>query len=104
MHAEDHLVCLDHLMRDAVVLAVPPGPCHRLAAEGGIVQGHGTNADPAGSTQIHAIAGFQAAGEADKQFAISCQGIDEPLFPGLKVLIVSPIQRDYVGIHDNHSG
>lgn len=53
-------------MRDAVVLAVTPGPGHRVAAEGGIVQGRGTNADLAGPTQIHAIAGFQAAGEADK--------------------------------------
>ncbi len=101
VHAEDHLVGLDHLMRDAVVLAVALSPGHRLAAEGRVVQGDGPKADPAGPAQVHAVAGLQPAGEGDKQFAISCQGADEPLFPGLKVLIVSPIQRDYIGIHNN---
>ena len=87
--------------RVAVVLAVALSPGHRLAAEGRVVQGDGPKADPAGPAQVHAVAGLQPAGEGDKQFAISCQGADEPLFPGLKVLIVSPIQRDYIGIHNN---
>ena len=104
MRAEDHLVGLEHLMGDAVVPAVALCPGHRLAAEGGVVQGDGAKSHPAGPAQIHAVARFQSAGEGDKQFAVTGQGVDEPLFPGLKGLIVSPMQRNDIGIHNNNSG
>ncbi|MNR47840.1 hypothetical protein D3C85_1669920 [compost metagenome] len=86
------------------MLAVALGPGHRLAAEGRVIQRDGTEPDPAGTAQIHAVAGFQPAGEGDDQFAMTGQGLDKPLLPGLKTLIVSPIQHDNIGIHYSGPG
>ncbi|MNT10279.1 hypothetical protein D3C72_1451000 [compost metagenome] len=102
--ADEDLVGLEHLVLYAVMAAVALGPGDRLAAEGRAVQGDGPDPGPAGAAQIHAVTGRQPAGEGDDQFAMTGQGLDEQLFPGLKGLIVSPIQHDNIGIHDNSSG
>ena len=70
----------------------------------GAVQSDGADPDTAGAAQIHAVAGLQSTGEGDRQFAVASQGLDKRLLPGLKGLIVSSIQHNDIGIHNNGTG